>query len=83
LWVLIFTLLRIFIGYGAILLVALIVRSWAKPLSDAPFLGDWTFDFSPLGIRIHRPTSIRPLREFRRGNHPRRVARGPVNSRSV
>ena len=70
LWVLIFTLMRflrtpvegkwlsvgIFAGYGAILLVGLIVRSWAKPLSDAAFLGEWTFDFSPLGIRIRRPT---------------------------
>ncbi len=69
LWVLIFTLMRllrtpvegkwlsigILVGYGAILLVGLIVRSWAKPLSDAAFLGEWTFDFSPLGIRIRRP----------------------------
>ena len=69
LWALIFTpmlLLRtpvegkwlsigILIGYGAILLVGLIIRSWAKPLSDAAFLGEWTFDFSPLGIRIRRP----------------------------
>jgi hypothetical protein len=45
----------ILVGYGAILLVGLIVRSRAKPLSDAAFLGDWTFDFSPLGIRIRRP----------------------------
>src|SRR5258707_347631 len=66
LWVLIFTLMRllrilvegkwlsigILVGYGAIVLVGLIVRSWAKPLPDAAFLGEWTFDFSPLGIRI-------------------------------
>ena len=45
----------ILVGYGAILAVGLIVRSWAKPLSDAAFLGEWTFDFSPLGIRIRRP----------------------------
>ena len=69
LWVVIFTLMRflrtpiegewlsigIFVGYGAILLVGLVVRSWGKPLSDAAFLGEWTVDFSPLGIRIHRP----------------------------
>jgi hypothetical protein len=45
----------ILMGYGAILLVTFIVRSWAKPLPDAAFLGEWTFDFSPLGIRIRRP----------------------------
>jgi hypothetical protein len=69
LWVAIFTLKRllrtpvegewlavgILFGYGAILLVGLVVRSWAKPLSGAAFLGEWTFDFSPLGIRIRRP----------------------------
>ena len=69
LWVAISTLMRllrtpveeewlavgILFGYGTILLVGLIVRSWAKPLSDAAFLGEWTFDFSPLGIRIRRP----------------------------
>jgi hypothetical protein len=45
----------ILVGYGAMLVVGLIVRSWVKPLSDAAFLGEWTFDFSPLGIRIRRP----------------------------
>ena len=68
-WVLIITLMRslhtpveekwlttgILVGYGAILLVALMVRSWVKPLSNGAFLGEWTFDFSPLGIRIRRP----------------------------
>ena len=43
-----------------------LVCSWAKPLSDAAFLGEWTFDFSPLGIRI-RPEAthyavVRPTR---------------------
>ena len=42
-------------GYGAILLLALVIRSWSKPLPNAAFLGEWTFDFSPLGVRIRRP----------------------------
>ena len=65
----------ILVGCGAILAVGLIVRSWAKPLSDAAFLGEWTFDFSPLGIRIRRPnvdsiTSWTAVREIASsGNH--------------
>ena len=69
LWILLVTLMRllhapvdgewlsvgILVGYGAILLLGFIVRSWAKPLADAAFLGEWTFDFSPLGIHVRRP----------------------------
>jgi hypothetical protein len=45
----------VLIGYGALILVGRIVRSWMKPLPDAAFLGEWKYDFSPVGVRLSRP----------------------------
>jgi hypothetical protein len=45
----------VLIGYGSLVVVGRIVRFWMRPLRDAAFLGDWTFDFSPVGIRVRRP----------------------------
>lgn len=50
-WLLIGTL----IGYGCLIIVGRITRFLMKPLGDAAFLGEWTFDFSPVGIRVRRP----------------------------
>ena len=43
------------IGYGSLIIVGRITRFLMKPLGDAAFLGEWTFDFSPVGIRVRRP----------------------------
>jgi hypothetical protein len=43
------------IGYGSLIIVGRITRFLMKPLGDAAFLGQWTFDFSPVGIRVRRP----------------------------
>ena len=45
------------VGYGAVYLLFRIVRSWHKPAADGNFLGEWHYDFSPLGIRIRRKHS--------------------------
>ena len=45
------------VGYGAVALLIRIVRSWHKPVADGNFLGEWHYDFSPLGIRIRRKNS--------------------------
>jgi len=36
-------------------LVSRVVRFWMRPVQDGVFLGEWTFDFLPLGVRTHRP----------------------------
>jgi hypothetical protein len=43
------------IGYGSLIIVGRITRFLMKPLGNAAFLGEWTFDFSPVGIRVRRP----------------------------
>ena len=43
------------IGYGSLVVLSRIVRFWMKPLRDAAFLGEWTFEFTPVAIRIRRP----------------------------
>lgn len=43
------------IGYGSLVIVGRIARFLMRPLRDAAFLGEWNFDFSPLGIRVRRP----------------------------
>jgi hypothetical protein len=45
----------ILVGYGSLVLVGRLVRFWMRPVQDGAFLGEWTFDFSPLGVRTHRP----------------------------
>ena len=45
----------VLVGYGSLVLVGRVVRFWMRPLQDGAFLGEWTFDFSPLGVRTHRP----------------------------
>jgi hypothetical protein len=45
----------VLVGYGSLVLVSRVVRFWMRPLQDGAFLGEWTFDFSPLGVRTHRP----------------------------
>ena len=44
----------VLVGFGAVAVVALLVRSWFKPVAEGSFLGEWHYDFSPLGIRIRR-----------------------------
>lgn len=39
------------VGYGAVYLLFRVVRSWHKPAAEGNFLGEWHYDFSPLGIR--------------------------------
>jgi hypothetical protein len=45
----------VLVGYGALMLVARVVRLWMRPTEGGAFLGDWTFDFLPLGVRTRRP----------------------------
>lgn len=45
----------VLIGYGVLIGVARLISFWTKPLPDGAFLGEWNFDFSPVGIRVSRP----------------------------
>ena len=40
------------VGYGAVYLLFRVVRSWHKPAAEGNFLGEWHYDFSPLGIAM-------------------------------
>jgi hypothetical protein len=59
----------VLIGYGSLVVGSRLVRFGMKPVRDGAFLGDCTFDFSPIGICVRRPqvestTSWGAVREF-------------------
>src|SRR3984885_4746180 len=44
----------ILVGYGALVVVGRLLRYWMRPLPNAAFLGEWHYEFSPLGVRVRR-----------------------------
>jgi hypothetical protein len=47
-------LIGVLLGYGLVFVLFRVIRLWHRPVEGGSFLGEWHYDFSPLGIRIRR-----------------------------